>query len=113
DAPRVVRLDGKGKELRSFRVSLGTKLFGGRLHALPNGRVLVPHNAENKVVEYDLNGKAAWQGDIDRPGAATGLPNGNTLGTTLNQNRAVEFDRNGVEVWQYRTNTKLTRAVRR
>jgi hypothetical protein len=115
DAPRVVRLDGKGKELRqgTFPVTLGTKLFGGRLHALPNGRVLVPHNAENKVVEYDLNGKAVWQVDIDGPVAATRLPNGNTLVTTLNQNRAVELDRNGVEVWQYRTNTKLTRAVRR
>jgi HEAT repeat protein len=110
---RVVRLDGKGKELRSFGISLGTKLFGGRLHMLPNGRVLVPHNAENKVVEYDVNGKTVWQVDIDQPVAATRLPNGNTLVTTMNQNRAVEFDRNGVEVWQYRSNTRLTRAVRR
>jgi HEAT repeat protein len=110
---RVVRLDGKGKELKSFSVSLGTRLFGGRIHMLPNGRVLVPHNAENKVVEYDINGKVVWQVEIEQPVAATRLPNGNTLVTTMMQNRAVEFDRNGTEVWRYQSNTRVTRAVRR
>jgi HEAT repeat protein len=109
----VVRLDSKGKELKRFGVPLGTRLFGGRIHMLPNGRVLVPHNAENKVVEYDANGKEVWHVDIEQPVAATRLPNGNTLVTTMLQNRAVEFDRNGREVWQYRSNTRVTRAVRR
>jgi HEAT repeat protein len=113
DGRRVVRLDAKGKELKSFEVSLGTKLFGGRLHMLPNGRVLVPHSAENKVVEYDVNGKEVWKVEIEQPVAAVRLPNGHTLVTTMNQNRAVEFDRNGTEVWQYRSNTRLTRALRR
>src|SRR5262249_17697150 len=80
---RVVGLDGKGKELKSFSVSLGTRLFGGRIHMLPNGRVLVPHNAENKVVEYDINGKEVWKVAIEQPVAATRLPNGNTLVTTM------------------------------
>jgi HEAT repeat protein len=110
---RVVRLDPKGKELKSFSVPLGTRLYGGRIHMLPNGRVLVPHHAENKVVEYDVNGKAVWQVEIDQPVAATRLPNGNTLVTTMMQNRAVEFDRTGQEVWQFRTSTRVTRALRR
>jgi hypothetical protein len=110
---RVVRLDAKGKELKSFVVPLGTRLFGGRIHMLPGGRVLIPHNAENKVVEYDPDGKVVWQVEIEQPVAATRLPNGNTLVTTMTQNRAVEFDRNGQEVWQYRSNTRVTRAVRR
>jgi len=51
---------------------------------------------------------------IDQPIAATRLPNGNTLVTTMLPNRgAVEFDRLGNEVWTYRTNTRVTRALRR
>src|SRR4029079_5295880 len=38
-ASRVVRLDAKGKELHGFSVSLGMRLFGGRLHMMANGRV--------------------------------------------------------------------------
>lgn len=110
---KVVRLDATGKELKSFTVNLGLRLFGGRIHMLPSGRVLVPHNAENKVIEYDVNGKAVWEVAIDQPVAAVRLPNGNTLVTTMTQNRAVEFDRNGQEVWQFRSNTRVTRALRR
>jgi hypothetical protein len=111
--PRVVRLDATGKELHSFPVNLSMRLFGGRIHMLPTGRVLVPHNGENKVVEYDSQGKAVWEVAIDQPIAAMRLPNGNTLVTSMSQNRAVEFDRSGAEVWQYRSNTRVTRAMRR
>ena len=67
---RVLRLDARGKELHSFNVSLGMKLFGGRIHMLPSGRVLVPHNAEDKVVEYDGQGKAIWEVPAEKPVAA-------------------------------------------
>ncbi len=114
DDGRVVTLDAAGKELSSFRVNLEAKLSGGRLHALSNGHVLIPHHAENKVVEYDANGKEVWKVKIDQPIAAVRLANGNTLVTSMNQNRAVEFDRDGKEVWQYRGNqTRVTRALRR
>ncbi len=114
DGARIVRLDTAGKELHSFPVNLGTRLFGGRIHVLANGRVLIPHNAENKVVEYDARGKAVWEAAIDQPVAATRLPNGNTLVTTMLPHRgAVEFDARGQEVWSYRTNTRVTRALRR
>src|SRR5262245_5525557 len=111
---RFVRLDKDGKEVGSFKIDLGTKLFGGRIHVLTNGRVLIPHNAENKVIEYDMAGKEVWSVAVDQPVAATRLPNGNTLVTTMLPARgAVEFDRNGHEVWNYRTNTRVTRALRR
>jgi outer membrane protein assembly factor BamB len=111
---RVVRLDKAGKELHSFTVHLGMRLFGGRIHMLPDGRVLVPQHSENKVVEYDINGKELWSVSVDQPVAATRLPNGNTLVTTMTPARgAVEFDRHGQEVWTYSTNTRVTRAVRR
>jgi HEAT repeat protein len=112
-SPRVVRLDRTGKEISSFPVELATRLFGGRLNVLPTGRILVPHNAENKVVEYDAQGKEVWHVNIEQPIAAWRLPNGHTLVTSMTQNRAVEFDRAGHEVWQYRASTRVTRAFRR
>jgi HEAT repeat protein len=110
---RVLRLNGTGKELGNFPVQLTLKLFGGRLDVLPTGRVLVPHNAEGKVVEYDLSGKPVWQVMVEQPIAAVRLPNGHTLVTSMSQKRAVEFDRAGHEVWQYRASTRVTRALRR
>lgn len=111
---RVVRLSPTGKELNSFTVSMSARLFGGRIHMLPSGRVLIPLNTENKVVEYDSKGKILWEVTVEQPVAATRLPNGNTLVTTMLPGRgAVEFDRSGVEVWSYRTFTRVTRALRR
>ncbi len=115
DQTRVVRLNSKGKELKSFHVFLGKRLFGGRIHMLPSGNVLVPHNAENKVVEYDIQGRVVWQVGIEEPIAATRLANGNTLVTSMaiGNYRAVEFDPKGQVVWQYSNNTRVTRAIRR
>lgn len=111
---RVVRIDATGKELHGFTVALATRLYGGRIHMLANGRVLIPHNNENKVVEYDQNGKHVWEVSVEQPVAATRLPNGNTLVTTmLPQRGAVEFDPQGHEVWTYSSTTRVTRAVRR
>jgi hypothetical protein len=110
---KVARLDRTGKEVSSFRVVLNTPLYGGRIHALPNGHVLIPHHGENKVVEYDPNGKEVWHVKVNQPIIATRLPNGNTLVTSMTDNRAVEFDPNGKEVWSYRQSTRVTRALRR
>jgi hypothetical protein len=114
---RVVRYDVTGnemKELSGFTVQIAMKLFGGRIHMLPSGRVLVPHNAEDKVVEYDLRGKAVWEVQADKPVAAVRLPNGHTLITSMNPSTgAVEVDRAGREVWAYRGTTRITRALKR
>jgi hypothetical protein len=113
-APRIVRLDATGKELHSFPLSLGSRYSGGRIHMLPSGNVLVPHHAENKVVEYNALGKVVWEVAVDQPIAATRLPNGNTLVTSMIPNKgAMEFDRNGNMVWQYQSYTRVTRALRR
>jgi hypothetical protein len=111
---RVARLDAEGKELHGFTISLGTKLFGGRIHMLPSGRVLVPHHSEEKVVEYDGQGKVVWEVSLEKPISALRLPNGNTLVTSMSPAvGAVEFDRAGNQVWQYSTTTRVTRAIRR
>jgi hypothetical protein len=112
--PRFVRLSPEGKdyrEVRSFGVALETS--GGRIDVLPNGNVLVPEKDNNRVAEYDTNGRVVHQIAIDQPVAAIRLPNGNTLVTSMTQQRAVELTREGKEVWQYRSDTRVTRAFRR
>jgi HEAT repeat protein len=108
---KFLRLDAKGRELQSFPVNVAT--FGGRIDVLPGGRVLVPEKNNDRVVEYDAQGKVLWQVSFQQPVAAVRLPNGNTLVTSFNQNRAVELDRSGKEVWEYRAETRVTRAFRR
>jgi HEAT repeat protein len=111
---RIVRYNAKGQEIKDFPISIGIRLFGGRIHVLPNGRVLVPHNNEGKIVEYDSLGKAVWEVAFEQPIAAMRLPNGNTLITSMNPTvGAVEVDRAGKEVWSYRDTTRVTRAIRR
>jgi hypothetical protein len=113
---RIVRYDAKGNETHSFPINIGMRLFGGRIHMLPTGRVLVPLHAEGKVVEYDSRGKIIWEVPFEQPIVATRLPNGNTLITSMNPwVGAVEVDRTGAHVWSYRhsSNTRVTRAIRR
>ena len=111
---RVVRYTPGSEELSSFPIGIGMKLFGGRVQMLPTGRVLVPHNAEGKVVEYDRAGKVVWEIPFQQPIAATRLPNGNTLITSMDPDvGAIEVDRVGTAVWSFRDTTRVTRAIRR
>lgn len=108
---RFVRLDTAGKEIQSMPVNVQTS--GGRIDVLPSGHVLVPELRNNRVVEYDTDGKIVWQVPFNQPIAAVRLANGNTLVTSFNLTRAVELDRTGKEVWEYKTDTRVTRAFRR
>jgi hypothetical protein len=105
------RLDSNGKELSSFPVEVKTS--GGRIDLLPNGRVLVPLKDDNKVVEYDSQGKIVWQITFPDPVAAVRLANGHTLITAFKSQRAVEVDATGKEVWEFKADVRLTRAFRR
>ncbi len=117
DRARVVRLESSGRTARertSYAVKHSKQLFGGKLYFTPAGRVLIPHNAENKVIEYDDKGKPVWELEIEQPIAAVRLPNGNTLVTTMTQNRTLEVDRAGNPVWEFKHPTsRVTRALRR
>jgi len=109
---RYVLLDAAMKEIRSFGVDIRTS--GGRIEVLPNGNVLSPENANNRVVEHDVNGRVVWEVAVDQPIAALRLPNGNTLVTSMNLTvGAVELDRSGKILWQHKADTRVTRAIRR
>lgn len=99
EQPRILRVSADRKVVRSFPVNLALHLSGGRIQGLANGNVLVPHCQENKVSEYDRDGKEVWKLETEQPVIATRLPNGHTLVTAMTKERgAVEFDRNGAGV---------------
>lgn len=109
---RFVRLDRNGKEIGSFGVDVRTS--GGKVDVLPNGHVLIPENGNNRLVEYDGQGKVVWEATVDSPIVASRLPNGHSLVTSMNpQKGAIEIDRAGKEVWNYKSDTRVTRAYRR
>jgi hypothetical protein len=106
-----VRLDPAGREKASFLVRVATS--GGRIDVLPDGRVLVPEWANDRVVECDAAGKELRSFPVAQPIVALRLANGNTLVTSMRERRAVEFDPAGKEVWEYRAAERVNRAWRR
>jgi HEAT repeat protein len=110
-AGRCVRLDTRGKELKSFPIGQMNN-YGG-IEVLPRGRVIVSSFVQNKVVEYDADGKVVWQHAIPEPGFSTRLGNGNTLITSQGGKYAVEVTRAGKVVWEYRPGQAIWRARRR
>jgi HEAT repeat protein len=96
-AGRYVRLDATGKELKSFNAGQILSI-GGHFEVLPNGRVIVPQYSQNRVVEFDAEGKQLWAADLQQPTSVRRLPNGNTLVASRYGRYVVELDRNGKEV---------------
>jgi hypothetical protein len=99
---QCVRIDGKGKELKSFPIPRMVFTIAG-LESLPNGRVLVTQR--DCVAEFDQGGGApVWQATFKYPTSAQRLPNGNTLVATAQSPSPMvaELDRNGQTVWDYK-----------
>jgi HEAT repeat protein len=95
-----VRLDAKGKEVKTFQVGR-TYAYGG-LEVLPNNHVLVTQM--NEVTEFDADGRVVWKGAVNRPTSVQRLPNGNTLVSSglIATTGVVELDRAGRTVWNYK-----------
>jgi HEAT repeat protein len=88
-----IRMDATGKELKSFGIGGNVNLGG--LELLANGRILVAMQNNNKVVEFDQDGKSVWEASVAMPSSACRLPNGNTLVASYNQMKLLELDRAG------------------
>lgn len=97
---QIIRLDASGKEGKTFNA-------GGQnpwsIELLPNGRILVPLPGLSKVVEYDADGKIAWEAAVQAPYSASRLPNGNTLVASYNTLKVMELNRAGRVVWEYKS----------
>jgi hypothetical protein len=97
---RFIRMDTKGRELKSFPTDFVYSGIGTSIQLLPRGRVLIPQYATNRVAEYDDTGKVVWQATVTRPASVRRLPNGHTLvSTRMRPYRVVELDKTGKEVW--------------
>jgi hypothetical protein len=94
-AGKCVRLDAAGKEISSFNI---TRIGICGIDILPNGNVLLPVPAQNKVMEYDDKGKVVWEADVTSPISASRMPNGNVLVASSNGACVVELNREGKEV---------------
>ena len=75
-----------------------TQFRGVRL--TPAGTILAAHMDNNKVAEYDLDGKEIWSAAVPAPWAAVRLKNGNTL-VTSNRGFARELNPKGETVWEF------------
>jgi hypothetical protein len=93
-----VRQDRSGKILASFPIGRDFRTAGFHIQGLPNGHILVPQLSDNKLVEFDGNGREVWSAKFPRPASAQRLPNGHTLVAGYASNVIVELDKNGREV---------------
>jgi hypothetical protein len=71
-----------------------------RVHQTKDGTFLAAHLDNNKVVEYDADGKAIWSFAVKGPWSATRLKNGNTLIASYHST-VVEVNHQGEVVWQF------------
>lgn len=71
-----------------------------RVHQTKAGTYLAAHLNDNKVVEYDADGKEIWSFAAKGPWSATRLKNGNTLITSYHST-VLEVNQQGEVVWQF------------
>lgn len=109
----LTRIEAKTQRIiKSFQVGNIPILFGN-IDVLANGSVLVPDFQQNRVVEYDADGKQVRTFTVPTPNSAVRLPNGNTLVASQNTRRVVEFDTRGNEVWNHTTDGMVFNARKR
>jgi HEAT repeat protein len=96
------RLDGTGKELKSFPLQMVWQHNG--VDVLPNGHVLVPAQWMNRVMEYDAEGKIVFDAAVNQPTAACRMANGHVLVAPQQwPSKVVELDPSGKQVSEYTT----------
>jgi hypothetical protein len=94
---QLVRLDRTGRVLAEKDIATRFHPYGTHIQALPNSHVLVPLLYENKVAEFDQNGREVWSVRYAQPASAQRLPNGRTLVAGYASNTIVELDKSGNE----------------
>ena len=71
-----------------------------RVQMTKAGTFLAAHHDQNKVVEYDANGKEIWSVNVDIPWDAVRLDNGNTL-IASHDSFVREVNPKGETVWEF------------
>jgi len=93
-----------GKTEKEFVLPTGSpsKTHGQfrRARITPAGTLLAAHMDNDKVAEYDMDGKEIWSVAVPSPWAATRLKNGNTL-ISSNKGFVLEVNEDGKAVWEF------------
>ncbi len=71
-----------------------------RVHQTAAGTYVAAHLMDNKVSEYDADGKEIWTYAVNGPWSATRLKNGNTL-IAAYRSRILEVNHDGNVVWEF------------
>ncbi len=111
-----VCLDNTQKEVKSFQVKFVQPFqhyYPSNVEVLSGDHVLAYYPQQQKMVEYDDTGAAAWEAPASLPSHATRLSSGNTLVASVAGQRLQELDRAGRVVWEYQENVRPTRVHRR
>ncbi len=108
---RIIEVNREGKLVwtsESWRNGSGTLSDGSRFdypndaEETPEGRILVSDRNNDRVVEFDRDGRIFWVYDkLIRPHNADRLPNGNTMVADSEANIVKEIDPKGNMVWSY------------
>jgi HEAT repeat protein len=109
---QCVRLNAKGKQLKSFPSNRDAGWTSG-IDLLANGRILITQPNRNKVAQYDPSGKLILEVDAPAVTTATGLPNGHILAASAGNGRVFELDRKGKVVWEHQGSGNAFRARKR
>lgn len=107
---RLLELSPKGEIVKEVRilpegVTDGGFAFMRNARRLDNGHYLVAHYGEEKVTEYDGNGKAVWNVEVPGgPHSVIRLPGGHTLVAVADKNRnprILQLSAEGETVWEF------------
>jgi hypothetical protein len=89
-----VRLDANGKQVRTLQLPfVNFNLSGADI--LPGDRVVVSVQNLGKVIEYDKDGKPAWEAAVQFPAGPRRLRNGHTLVPSNSNTRITRLDAAG------------------
>jgi outer membrane protein assembly factor BamB len=103
--PQIVEVDHDGKTVHvtpctTSEVPYHRQVRG--IRSLPEGHLLVAHEGEGAIREYDPLGKVVWQYEhVDNTGDSIRLPNGNTLISGATQKRVLEVTPAGKIAWEF------------
>jgi hypothetical protein len=111
DFKTCVRLDATGKELQTVGVSFYSVIGGVDL--LPNRHLLVPEYNQNRIAEYDADGKCVRSIAIPQPTDVIQLPNGNYLVASWIRKWVRVIDRKGKVVKEIKLDGMPNRIRRR
>jgi hypothetical protein len=111
-AGQFIRFDAAGKQVKSFAVG-SVYAMGTKVQALPNDHVLVALYTQNKVAEFDADGREVWQAAMRRPSSAYRLPNGHTLVASRMSQAITELDRKGQVVANFSAGGRVLSVSRR